>query len=201
MNRTRSFAIVPAAGRSRRMGQDKLLLPWGEATVIESLLAAWRASGVDEIVVVTRRDQTPIHALCGDATIVTPAIAPPEMKDSVGAALDYIRKSFAPHDSDVWLLAPADMPRLDANVVTQVLNAHDPASPTIVVPTSSGKRGHPVLFPWSCAEAVELLSAEEGVNKLLDRFPVRELDCAAAGIHDDLDTPEDYERLRDGLGK
>ncbi|MEO8496791.1 MAG: nucleotidyltransferase family protein [Planctomycetota bacterium] len=196
MKKFRSFAIVPAAGRSRRMGQDKLLLPWGDATVIESLLAAWRAGGVDEIVVVTRLDQTGLHVLCRDATIVTPAIAPPEMKDSVGAALDHIRKTFAPLCSDVWLLAPADMPQLDATVVKQVLNAHDPASPTIVVPTSAGKRGHPVLFPWSCAAAVELLSAEEGVNKLLDRFPVRELDCAAAGIHDDLDTPEDFARLR-----
>lgn len=196
MKRFRSFAIVPAAGRSRRMGQDKLLLPWRDATVIESLLAAWRAGGVDEIVVVTRRDQTQLQSLCGDATIVTPAIAPPEMKDSVGAAMDHIRDSFAPRDSDVWLLAPADMPQLDAKVVKQVLNLHDPASPTILVPTSDGKRGHPVLFPWTCAASVELLSAEEGVNKLLDRFPVREFDCAAPGIHDDLDTPDDFERLR-----
>ncbi|MBI2479660.1 MAG: NTP transferase domain-containing protein, partial [Planctomycetia bacterium] len=110
--RHRSFAIVPAAGRSRRMGHDKLLLPWGDSTVIESLLASWRASGVDEIIVVMRQDQTELQSLCSGATIVTPEIPPPEMKDSVLAALDHIRKAIAPAGSDVWLLAPADMPQL-----------------------------------------------------------------------------------------
>ena len=41
---TRSFAVVPAAGRSRRMGRPKLLLPWGESTIIQQVLGAWRAS-------------------------------------------------------------------------------------------------------------------------------------------------------------
>lgn len=200
MNVLRSFAIVPAAGHSRRMKQDKLLLPWGESTVIESLLAAWRRSGVDEIVVVTRQDQVDLRELCDAATIVSPLTPPPEMKDSILAAIDHISTTFAPEDGDVWLLAPADMPQLDPNVAKQLLIAHDPASPAIIVPTSNGKRGHPVLFPWSCAAEVARLSADEGVNKLLSRFPVRELECSASTIHGDLDTPEDYQRLRDGLG-
>ena len=178
------------------MGQDKLLLPWGDVAVIESLLASWRASGVDEIVVVMRRDQTELQTLCSDATIVTPEVAPPEMKDSVLAALEHIREAFAPDDSDVWLLAPADMPKLDPAVVNQILTAHDPASPAIIVPTSDGKRGHPVLFPWAFASSVESLSKTEGVNALLERLPVRKLECSGASIHGDLDTPDDYERLR-----
>ena len=51
------------------------------------------------------------------------------------------------------------------------------------------------------ATRVGRLSADEGVNKLLDRFPVRELECPAASIHGDLDTPEDYRQLKDGLGE
>jgi len=196
MNGVRSFAIVPAAGRSRRMGQDKLLLPWGDSTVIESLLAGWLASDVDEIVVVVRRDQTELQTLCRNVTVVTPPIAPPEMKDSVLAALDHIRKAFAPADSDVWLLAPADMPQLNPAVVNELLAAHEPASPAIIVPTSDGKRGHPVLFPWAIASSVATLAENEGVNALLERFPVRTVECGGPAIHGDLDTPDDYERLR-----
>jgi len=132
MNGVRSFAIVPAAGRSRRMGQDKLLLPWGGSTVIESLLASWRTSDVDEVVVVMRQDQTELQALCRDVTIVTPPVAPPEMKDSVLAALDHIREAFAPEERDVWLLSPADMPQFDPAVVNELLAAHEPASPAII---------------------------------------------------------------------
>ncbi|MBC8355600.1 MAG: nucleotidyltransferase family protein [Planctomycetes bacterium] len=197
----RSFAIVPAAGRSRRMRQDKLLLPWRNTTVIGSLLAAWRTSDVDEVIVVMRQDQSELLTLCGNATVVIPPIAPPEMKDSVLAALRHIRKAFSPAETDVWLLAPADMPQLDPSVANQVLAAHDPDSPAIIVPTTSGKRGHPVLFPWSFASLVETLSDTEGVNALLERCPVRELECRSRSIHGDLDTPDDYERLRDETGR
>ncbi len=178
------------------MGRDKLLLPWGDRTVIESLLAAWQASDVDEIVVVMRQDQDELLTLCCNVTVVTPPIAPPEMKDSVHAALDHIRNAFSPCDSDVWLLAPADIPQLDSAVVNQILTAHDPAFPAIIVPTSDNKRGHPVLFPWASAASVATLAEDEGVNALLERFSVRELECGGADIHNDLDTPDDYERRR-----
>ena len=52
----RSFAVVPAAGRSERMGAPKLLLPLGDSTVIEHVLAAWTASPVTRTVVVVRAD-------------------------------------------------------------------------------------------------------------------------------------------------
>ncbi|MEZ6078052.1 MAG: NTP transferase domain-containing protein [Pirellulaceae bacterium] len=51
-----TFAIVPAAGRSRRMGQSKLLLPWRGTTVIEHVIEAWLRSRVTQVVVVARRD-------------------------------------------------------------------------------------------------------------------------------------------------
>ena len=46
MSHFRAFAIVPAAGRSTRMGRPKLLLPWSDGSMIESQLRAWRASRV-----------------------------------------------------------------------------------------------------------------------------------------------------------
>lgn len=187
----RSVAIIPAAGRSKRMGRDKLLLSWGQSTVLGSVIAAWQASKVDELVVVTRRDRQDIIDLCENegVTLVAPEQPPPEMKDSVLAALRQTK-------GDVWLLAPADMPELDPTVIDQVLAAYDPASPSIIVPVKSGRRGHPVLFPWPLAREVALLGETEGVNVLLHRHPVRELKCQHTSIHCDLDTPEDYERTR-----
>ncbi|MDG2360467.1 MAG: NTP transferase domain-containing protein, partial [Planctomycetaceae bacterium] len=49
------FAIVPAAGRSRRMGQPKLVMDLGGKTVIERLLTTLSLLSVDETVVVFRR--------------------------------------------------------------------------------------------------------------------------------------------------
>src|SRR5438874_1514761 len=38
--------IILAAGRSRRMGRPKMLLPWGNTTVLGHLVAQWQALGV-----------------------------------------------------------------------------------------------------------------------------------------------------------
>ncbi len=218
----RSFAIIPAAGHSARMGRPKLLLPWGRGTVIESVLAAWCASHVDGIVAVVRSDDGQLADVChrAGAEVAVPETPPPEMKDSVAAGLAYIQKRFAPDADDAWLLAPADMPTLSPQVIDRLLAEHaeavraakstrergtakpasegrdSPGRATILVATFQGKRGHPVLFPWVLAQQVPLLVPHEGVNALLARYCVREVACGDASILDDLDTPAEYRRQR-----
>jgi molybdenum cofactor cytidylyltransferase len=194
-----TIAIIPAAGQSRRMGQPKLLLPYGEATVIETVLAAWRGAGVDHVVVVVAPGDDRLAGLCraAGARVVVPPAAPPDMRDSVEIGIACARQHVAPHARDAWLLAPADMPRLSPDVVRRLIAEHDPARPAILVPTAGGRRGHPVLFPWPMAAKVEWLPPGVGVNVLLSQQPVRLVDVADDSILADMDTPADYRRLRD----
>ena len=195
-----SFAVIPAAGRSVRMGRPKLLLPWGKSTVIEHVLSVWRASRVGRIVVVVHPDDGELAEVCraAGAEVVVPDGPPPQMRDSARRGLAYVQRRYTPESRDVWLLAPADMPRLSSAVIDQLLAAHRPQSPEILLPAIEGRRGHPVLFPWHLVDAVETLPAEDGVNALLARHPVRQISCSEASILDDLDTPEDYRRLHPG---
>ena len=64
-------AVVPAAGSSTRMGQDKVLLPLdGVPVIIRTLRALDNCPLIDEIVVVTREDLiVPISGLCRDAAL------------------------------------------------------------------------------------------------------------------------------------
>jgi molybdenum cofactor cytidylyltransferase len=194
----RSFGIVPAAGRSERMGTAKLLLPWGDKTVIEHVLSAWQASRVTHVTLVVRPDDQPLANLgmAAGVDVVRPATAPAEMKISIRLALAHVGQRFAPTATDCWLLAPADMPRLEPALIDRLLAEHRAQHPAILVPTFAGRRGHPVLFPWPLAAEVEQLAAHEGVNALLARHPVREIFCDHPEVLDDLDTPDDYARLR-----
>ena len=72
----RSFGILPAAGLSVRMGEPKLLLPWGNSTIIEHVVATWQASQVDELVVVVRADDKALYNLLGklDVHVVAPLL-------------------------------------------------------------------------------------------------------------------------------
>jgi molybdenum cofactor cytidylyltransferase len=195
----RSFAVVPAAGRSERMGKPKLLLPWRGRTVIEHTLDAWLAGGVTHTLVVVRPDDEPLASVVrrSQATVVEPAAAPPEMKDSIRIALDDIAIHYQPTAADAWLLAPADMPWLSPNVIRQLLATHQPDAPAILIPVHGSTRGHPVLFPWPLASDVQNLSAHEGVNVLKQRHGWTPVPVADELILADLDTPEDYEKRRD----
>jgi len=86
-------------------------------------------------------------------------------------------------------------------VTNALISAHSSNRPEILVPTLEGKRGHPVLFPWTLTGEVYSLSAAEGLNILRQRHENREIPCDAieptgAAAFSDVDTPQDYERLQ-----
>jgi molybdenum cofactor cytidylyltransferase len=194
-----SFAIVPAAGKSSRMGRSKLLLPWQGRTLLEFVVHEWLQSGVSRVIVVLRPTDHALLTLLADWDIdrVVPSTDPPEMKDSVRLALEHIALRYAPSSRDLWLLAPADLPRLSSHTVRQLLGAYRPTDPCILIPTANGRRGHPVVFPWELSAAVADLPSDRGVDALLERFTTRKVPIESDVGFDDLDDPGAYQRLLD----
>ncbi len=195
-----SFAIIPAAGVSARMGTAKLLLPWQGETLIEAVLRRWLASRIDRVVVVVRPDDRALQRRLADWPIelVVPPAATAEMKESVRCGLNRLAQRDVADDSDVWLVAPADLPFLRTATIEALLEAHDPARPAILIPTAGGRRGHPVLFPWSLATEVDRLPPDQGLNALRTQFECRELPVSAVEELADVDEPEEYRRLAAG---
>jgi molybdenum cofactor cytidylyltransferase len=194
------FAVVPAAGLSRRMGSPKLLLSLGGRTVIRRLLDALREAGVERQVVVCRRNDDELRREidAAGATAVQPDVDPPDMRTSVEHALRFLKETVAPRPDDGWLLSPADHPVLNAAVLVEVLNRWRETTAGILVPTFQGKRGHPTILRWSLAEAVAGIPADRGLNDLLQRFSgdVEEVPVDDACTLTDLDTPADLSELR-----
>ena len=192
-----SFAILPAAGLSRRMGHNKLLLPWDDSTVLQRVLTTWKSSHVDRVVVVIRPAQPELAQLCRQCQVDVAELPDetPEMKVSVQYGLRYVAENFRPRAPDVWLLAPADTPQISTAVINQVLAAHDEQDPAVLVAATEGRRGHPVLFSWMISSEVFQLPENSGVNALLKTHPVREVPCVDQGIFGNLNTLEDYRRM------
>lgn len=198
-----TFAIIPAAGRSQRMGRPKLLLPWGAKSLIEHVIGTWRDSRVQRVVLVAHpHDAELAHvAASAGAEVVQPAVPPPDMKDSVLAALDHLSAS-RPAPTDAWLLAPGDVPGLTVATIDRMIDAYAAGLQAglkgncVWVPWCKGRRGHPALFPWSLAPEVAGLGEDEGLNALAIRHELQRVDALEDAISADLDTPEDYERWR-----
>ncbi len=199
----RSFAVVPAAGRSRRMGADKLLLPLSDGRVLlDAALELWKAAEPTAVVVVVPA-ATDNEALSVEirrrveavgAEAVVPAKSPEEMKDSVALALAHIAQKYTPCERDAWLLAPADMPFWPSQLVRQLLERLQERSEPIAVPVFQGRRGHPVAFRWHLAARVARLGPDQGINVLLRDEPVVEVPCDDPGVLRDIDTWEEYRR-------
>jgi molybdenum cofactor cytidylyltransferase len=204
------------------MGQPKLLLPWGRQTVIEAVVAALQAGGVDRVLVVVGPKMEAIaeRATAAGALIHHLATPTPDMRSTVEQGLAYLQRQKLLQEQDGWLLAPADHPTLSPRIVRQLLGMFaadsaiemsDPPAPVpeehsstrrvILVPVYQGRRGHPLLLSARCIPALQALPPNQGINALL-RHPavqVREVPCDDPATLDDLDTPLDYVRLRERI--
>ena len=193
----RLFALIPAAGRSRRMGTSKLLLPWQSSTVIEQLIGTLTRPDITAVAIVIRPDD---HALRDvvqrtSALAIIPDHEPPQMRDSIEIGLRAIRERFAPTDDDGWLLIPADHPLIEPEVLDGLRSRWSRGDCDVLLPTFGQRRGHPALLRWSLAARIEQLPRDVGVNALLRSSPslVTEWPTDCESVLADLDTPEDYD--------
>ena len=193
----RTFGLVPAAGKSQRMGRPKLALPCGDATVLDCVVAAVRAAGVEHVLVVVAPDADDLErlAVAAGARVLKLTVETPDMRATCQHGLAWLEEHFHPAEEDGWLLLPADHPTVRPGVVRALLEAAPGHS--IVVPVFQGRRGHPTWLRWSHVNGIRALAPDIGLNSFI-RAHVKEtleLDWPSDEVLRDLDTPEDYERL------
>jgi CTP:molybdopterin cytidylyltransferase MocA len=196
-----TFAVIPACGHSRRMGRPKLSLPVGGRTVLEHVLHALRLGGVEQILVVVG-PHVPKLSLIAEANgvhVFRLLEETADMRATVEAGLSWLEQRFHPRLEDDWLLVPGDHPALDPTVVRQLRDARQQhANRSIFVPTFQGRRGHPTLIGWQHVAGIRNHAEGEGLNTYLrgQSEEVLEVSVASAAVLCDLDTPEEYDRLR-----
>ncbi len=197
--RRRVGAVILAAGQSERMGQPKLLLPWGAGRTIIRQVAGQVAANEDlrPIVAVTGQWHDEItRQLSGLPLkiIHNPRYAQGEMLSSLQAGLDALQES----QCDACLVALGDQPGTEQGVISAVLDAYAQGRGRIVAPTFLGQRGHPVLFDRVFWEALRALPQGAAPRDVLRAYPdeVCELPVETPAVLQDIDTPEDYRKAK-----
>jgi molybdenum cofactor cytidylyltransferase len=197
---SRVFAIVPAAGRSRRMtGAKQLLEVAGRPMLVATLepLAAARVAGV---LIVTHRDiaaQLDLSHLPG-VVLAGNEDETSEMIDSVRIALRawYDREAIA--DYDGFLVCPADQPGITTEDFDTCLTEFREAPNRIIIAARGGRHGHPIIFPAGLRAFVESQACDTGLHALPRTFAkqVVYVECRSEGVIRDIDTPRDYDKLK-----
>ena len=194
------YALIPAAGKSRRMGRPKLSLPLGDRTVLEHVIAALQEGGVSDILVVLGPHLTHMSDLLhrAGARVLVPAEETHTMRATVEQGLTWIENRFHPEKRESWFLIPADYPILEPAILRKLMRKRErDRTHSIFIPTYQGRRGHPALIGWMHVAAIRALPPEIGLNVYLRRQHKRtmEVPVDSPTILWDLDTPEDYQRI------
>ena len=189
--------IVLAAGESRRMGQPKQLLPFGEHTILERVVDTLLMAGVGEVVVVLGHLADRVRAVLGDRpvrAIVNEAYRQ-GMLSSVKCGVRAIDAGY-----DAVLFALGDQPQIEGAVVNEVMCAYRAGNAGIVIPRYGDKKGHPIIINLAkYREAIVNLPEDAGLNALMQAHAddVRLIDVASEDIIRDIDVPDDYTRELD----
>jgi len=181
---------VLAAGKSERMGTNKLLLTLCGETVLERVLKALQPPAVDQLLVVVghRPDDVRKTILAYGASVVTNTDYEKGMTSSFVVGLRAVR-------ADAVFAVLGDQVGLTADLVWAMRNSlseHPNASH--VSPIHQGRRGHPVLF--NSKLLTEILSLQEGetLRDVVLRHQDEELKVEGSELCLlDLDYPEDFQ--------
>ena len=189
-------AVVLAAGLSSRMGVQKMLLPFGDKTVITHIVDQLLASTVDKVYVVVGHQPERISAeLSGRAvSIVKNPNYKSGMLSSVRCGLENL-----PEKCRAVLVVLGDQPSITTELVDQMLKSFAKTEKTILVPLHKGKRGHPILFSSQYRDEILTHYGDVGLRGLLHSHPddIYELSISNASVLFDMDYPEDYRRELD----
>ena len=190
-------AIVPAAGASRRMGRHKLLLPFRDTTMLGSTIAALRAGGATQVILVHAADDSALAAWAASHGCTAAVNRRPDdgMLSSVQAGLLALGEpSRVAKLGGTLLICPGDLPLLRGATVVQLLSALAAASASLGVPCYRGTRGHPLAIAAALAPEILRLDPAIGLRqlRLRHRQHALEVETNDAGTVRDVDTPEDY---------
>lgn len=190
-------ALVLAAGQSRRMGRNKLLLPYGASTVIETIVSTVAAvERVRDVIVITGHQQetvaaalAPYRARC----VFNPHYAQADMLASIQTGL-----RAAPDEVAAALIVLGDQPRLRRAVIEDVLDAYTPDA--LIIPSYQMQRGHPILLPRSVWPAILALPLDASLRHVIraNESRIRYVLAQDDSVLRDVDTPEDYAALTQG---
>lgn len=188
--------LVLAAGGSKRLGQPKQLLPFGDGTLLDHVLGTARACPFDQALCVIGgggpdvREQVDLQ---GVEVVDNPAFGA-GCSSSIAAALAAVDPR-----ADALVLMLGDQPGVTVAAVQALISERGDAD--LAACRYDDGRGHPFAFSRAVFGDLMQLHGDKGVWKLMDRAGDAVADVSVPGaIPLDVDTWEEYEAVLAAAG-
>ena len=187
------WAMILAAGESKRMGKPKLLLPYGEKTIIETIVETVVSSNVENTLVILGSGREKI-----EEKIKNSPVKIVYNRNFRSGMLSSVQCGFkaVPEETRAVLVVLGDQLKISADVINKLTDAYKSTGKGIVLPVYKKERGHPVLIDMKYGEEVENLSPEVGLRGTVYNHPedILEVEVETPTIFQDIDYKSDYKR-------
>lgn len=189
-------AIILAAGESKRMGQPKMLLPWGNMSLLGKVILTFQEAGIEDILVITGG----AHEAVEEIVKQFKARSKFNAGFSSGGMMSSLQVGLAAQkrQTRASLIALGDQPQVQAGTVQLICDTFQSQRSKLIVPSFHMRRGHPWLVERSLwSELLKMspdLSPRDFLNGHADEIKYIPVDTPS--ILADLDTPEQYDKER-----
>lgn len=179
-------AVILAAGKSTRMGRQKLLMPWGDTTVLGKIIRTLQDAGVEDLILVTNSKIAPqVESYGLQITLNDEG----EMLESVQLGLQAQKPS-----AEAALICLGDQPQVRESDIRRVCEGFCQSQARVVVPSYQLRRGHPWMIARELWREILTLRAPQSMRDFLNAHheEIFYVECDSPSTLQDLDTPEDY---------
>ena len=195
------YAVILAAGDSRRMGkQNKLLLPIGGEALLVKLVASVCASDVGQVLVVIGHEAEKIRRELNEFPLNF--VYNPNFSEGMTTSIKYGVKVVS-DECDGLLICLGDMPFINTSEINKLIHAYVKnrikGKGLIVVPVFKRQRGNPVLFSIEFQNDILEHKKESGCKEVImkNSDSVMEIEMDTENMILDVDTMEDYRSISD----
>jgi len=184
-------AILLAAGKAKRMGKLKQLMPLGGTTILEQTIDNLLNSAVGEVIVVVgyRAEEVIEKIATKPVKIAINPVYHQGMSTSIIAGLNLVDDR-----ARAVMLALADQPFVDSQTINRLIEEFSNHDKGIAVPAYRGRRGHPVIFAIEYKEELLQLKGDVGGKQIIREHPddILEVAVDSESINIDIDTMNNY---------
>lgn len=187
--------VVLAAGNAKRMGESKQLLPWGDSTLLESVIKNALSTDADIFFVVLGAYKNEIEEKIDFLNTIV--VINENWEQGLGSSIALITAEIDKKYSNInaVLFVLADQPFISLLHLNEMMKLHHKETESIIITKKQDYRGVPVLFPRKYFSELMLLSNDEGAKEIIYKNKSQVIEVVTQDNTADIDTYKAYEAL------